>query len=119
MRIPCDSCPFRRGEKAVRLTEARATEIAETDGEFPCHKTTVEGDGDDGEGEMESTKTSKICAGFLIFREKQERPNQLMRIAERIGMYDAGALMKDNPALNEVFDDLDEMLEVQWDKKEA
>lgn len=28
------------------------------------------------------------CAGALIFLEKRYRPNQLMRISERLGMYD-------------------------------
>ena len=28
------------------------------------------------------------CAGALIYLEKRERPHQMMRISERLGMYD-------------------------------
>lgn len=32
------------------------------------------------------------CAGALIFLEKRNRPNQMMRIAERTGSYDRRTL---------------------------
>lgn len=38
------------------------------------------------------SKKDQHCAGALIFLEAQERPNQMMRIAERIGCYDPSQL---------------------------
>ena len=53
-------------------------------GGFPCHRTTVGTENDD----LQETKDSKHCAGALIYAEKQEASTQMMRIAERLGMYD-------------------------------
>lgn len=108
---PCSNCPFLR-EGGVRLTEARVEEIAggmlSTQGHtFACHKTTVSAE--DG-SEMQETKNSRHCAGALIFAEKNANATQMMRIAERLGMYDAGKMMADKDAVAMVFDDLDEML---------
>lgn len=107
MTKPCDNCPFRR-EGGIRLTDERVIEIAESDGEFPCHKTTV----DDGNGELVETEKSAHCAGFLIFREKTNTPSQMMRICERLGMYDARKFVE-NEAADEIFDSIDEMLDAQ------
>lgn len=76
-------------------------------GTFPCHKTTVF---DDNTGDLESTKTSLHCAGALIFAEKQGRCTQMMRIAERLGCYDAQKLMADTQAVASVFSSTKEML---------
>lgn len=85
---PCVHCPFRNDAPGY-LRPTRAAEIADAllhqDQTFPCHETTVSG-GD--AGERYETSTSQHCAGALIFLELQGRPNQLMRIAERLGIYD-------------------------------
>lgn len=112
MKKPCEHCPFRRGQGY--LTEDRVHEIATTDGEFPCHKTTDQVEDEDGGSETVQTKKSKVCAGFMIFREKQGQPNQMMRIAQRIGMYNPKELMKDNPEVEEVYDDIDEMADAHY-----
>lgn len=57
-------------------------------GEFPCHKTAKLVDNEDGPSEFIATKSSTHCAGALIFLEKRDAPHQMMRIAERLGMYD-------------------------------
>ena len=108
---PCTDCPF-RNDKPFHLTVERAEEIAhgvtELDQTFACHKTTREGsEDDDGWSEMETTMKSQHCAGVLIMLEKMEQPNQMMRIAERIGMYDRTKLDMDAP----VFNDTDEFIE--------
>lgn len=103
---PCPQCPFRNDIKPF-ITPERADEIASTDGEFPCHKTTVLGDENDEEGDMVVTPESQHCAGFLILREKMEQPSQMMRICERLGLYDRSKLDMAAP----VYDDLDEMLD--------
>lgn len=99
----CSNCPFRR-EGGIRLTLERVIEITQSEGAFPCHKTTETDD----EGELVRTGKEVHCAGFLILREKQQQPNQMMRIAERLGMYNAEELMK-SKSVCEVFDSVDEM----------
>lgn len=105
--IPCGNCPFRR-EGFIPLRPDRVEEIAEgmlsTQGsEFACHKTTDH----DEDGETCTTKDSLHCAGALIFAEKSGNATQMMRICERIGMYDARKFV---PNYDLVFDDLDEMM---------
>jgi hypothetical protein len=81
MTTPCDACPFlkkmRHGFDMDRLREFAA-------GDFSCHKTCELSD----EDEFVAGKNSQACAGMLIFNEKRNQPNQLMRISERLGMYD-------------------------------
>jgi hypothetical protein len=87
MTQPCDACPFlKKHERAYRMR--RLLEFAS--GEFPCHKTADnnEDDYEDGSGGFVATKDSQHCAGALIFNEKRQKSHQMMRIAERLGMYD-------------------------------
>ena len=81
---PCKECPFLKSMKHG-FTMDRLEEFAS--GEFPCHKSATL-DEDDGFGEYVANKKSVHCAGALIFNEKRKQPHQLMRIAERLGMYD-------------------------------
>jgi hypothetical protein len=87
----------------------RVAEIlhAITDGQktFACHETTVAGAGM--KRKRYVRKNEQHCAGALIFLEKLERPNQLMRIFERLGAYDCKKLKMDAP----VFGTLEEMQE--------
>lgn len=86
---PCDQCPFLR-KMAHGFTLRRLTEFAS--GAFHCHQT---GTQDEETGNYVATKDSLHCAGALIFLEKREKPNQMMRIAERLGLYDASKLNMD------------------------
>jgi hypothetical protein len=80
---PCDQCPFlakmKRGFTVRRLMRL----IGE--GSFHCHKTGVY---NEESGDYEATEKSSHCAGALIFLEKRNQPNQMMLIAERLGIYD-------------------------------
>ncbi len=101
---PCKNCPFLK-EGGIRLTRGRVNEIAGMmlaggRGEFPCHKTTRE----DGDGELTETPESRHCAGALIFAEKHDRPTQMMRICERLRMYDRTKLV----GFEDVFDSIQE-----------
>jgi len=49
------------------------------------------------------------CAGALILLEKLEQPSQMMRIAERLRMYDARQLDMDAP----VFESFEDMVKAQ------
>lgn len=88
LKRPCKDCPFRT-DVIPYLRPSRAREITDSlirqQGTFSCHKTNDFG-GDDGEA-IETSKTQH-CAGATIMLEKLGRPNQLMRIAERLGVYD-------------------------------
>ena len=79
---PCADCPFlakfRKGY-TVKQLEGYAS------GEFACHKTC---DVDDEEGAFKPRQGSVHCAGALIYLEKRNRSTQMMRICERLGMYD-------------------------------
>lgn len=96
---------------AGRVEEIGGMMLSTGGGSFPCHKTTIDTEDDDGLGDREVTPDSQHCAGALIFAEKNENATQLMRIAERLGLYDAKALMADKKVVDSVFDDLDEMTE--------
>jgi hypothetical protein len=121
MTKPCPECPFRRdgkGSTPVRLMSGRVDEVAGImlggRGDFPCHKTTVPCE-DDEEGGRRATADSVHCAGALIFAEKNGTSSQMMRIAERLQMYDATKL--DKGSFDEVFDDIDEMMETARDNQ--
>lgn len=104
----CADCPFRR-TGGIRLTQRRVHEIARCalgnpGGTFSCHKT-VDYSTDEGKGGLH-------CAGALIFAEKHNHATQMTRIVERLGMYDAAALLA-TPEAADVFDTLGEMLVAQ------
>lgn len=86
MRSPCDQCPFLAKNRRAYSTERLE---AFASGAFHCHKT---GTTDDDTGNFIATKNSLACAGALIYLERRNRPNQMMRIAERLGLYDHGKL---------------------------
>lgn len=105
LRTPCRDCPFRT-DIEFALAPGRVREIWDAittqDATFVCHKTTRFDD----DGEYRASATEQHCAGALILLLRKERPNQLMRIAARIGRFDPDALDLDAP----VFDDVDAMI---------
>lgn len=105
MPRPCSNCPFRR-QGGVRVANIdRAEEVCGQDGMFPCHKTVDYSD--DGDGK--TTPSSKACAGSLIYQMKTGQPNQMTRIAGRLGMFDPDKL--DQCVFDEIIDDPSEMTE--------
>lgn len=103
---PCSLCPFRNDAGRLRVSAERLESMAS--GAFACHKTC---DLDDESGEYVPNEESNHCAGALIFLEKQDAPHQMMRIMERIGLYDRTKLDMNAP----VFGSLDEV--IQADQK--
>ncbi len=89
MTEPCDECPYLIGSG---FTWKSLTEHAS--GEFACHKA-CELD-EDGHYVARNEKTPH-CAGALISLELQNRPHQMMRICERLGLYDRTKLNMDAP----------------------
>lgn len=107
MTTPCDQCPFRSDVRPY-LRKARVREIEESleRGEFPCHKTAQY----DEDGEPTRSGDEVHCAGALILMEKEGRSSQMMRIAERIGMYDPSKLNMNAPVY-ESFDEMEKAME--------
>lgn len=101
MTKPCKNCPFRTDSLKGWLGKGRAAEIAfaivQQQGTFPCHKTVDYNSEHDDENEGVVTGESQHCAGAMIMLEKMEKPNQMMRIAERLGMYDYRKLDMKSP----------------------
>lgn len=125
MKVPCGDCPFRKAG-GVRLSRSRIREIAgmmlrSDGGTFPCHKTVDYGreDRNLGDGRRLSAPGEIHCAGALIFAEKQGTATQLMRIAERLGMYDSAALLADQDVVDAVFDSQAEMMATALDARKA
>lgn len=100
MVAPCAECPFRSDRKAY-LTRARVRQLIGdiTTGQktFACHKTVY------------SNAEDEHCAGALIFLERMDKPNQMMRWMERLGGYDRTKLKMDSP----IFEDAQSMIEAQ------
>lgn len=96
LTAPCKDCPFRTDIKFY-LRADRVKEICEgiTTGDlsFHCHKTTRH----DEYGETVPHQKEMHCAGAMIMLEHMNRPNQMMRIAERLGLYNRRNLKMDSP----------------------
>jgi hypothetical protein len=75
LTAPCGNCPFRNDGKAIPLRPGRVVgikrDLLRDNTMFRCHKAMTE-----------------HCAGALIWLELMERPSQMMRISERLGLYD-------------------------------
>lgn len=102
--VPCDDYPFRKKGgiplRALRIKEIADMMLNSQGGTFPCHKTTQSTES----GERCSNENSVHCAGALIFAEKNGTATQMMRICERIGMYDAAKLMSNQSVVDSVWD---------------
>ena len=81
MTTPCDQCPFLKGSGFTWESL-----MAHSSGEFPCHKTCKLDE--DESIYVPRNENTPHCAGALIFRELIKQPHQMMRICERLGMYD-------------------------------
>jgi hypothetical protein len=105
---PCSNCPFRTDVKGY-LTKSRVRELrfglVQQQSSFSCHKTNKFTD----DGETIEDSNSQHCAGAMILLEKLNKPNQLMRISERLGGYDMRKLKMDSP----VFDNFEQMIKSQ------
>jgi hypothetical protein len=86
MKSPCKDCPFVEGSSTnTTLMPGRIEGIANDlmrGATFECHKTL----------NLSSNK-KEHCGGALQYLERENRPNQMMRIAERFGGYDRHQLI--------------------------
>jgi hypothetical protein len=91
LRSPCSDCPFRTDVRPY-ITVGRVAELPDVP--FSCHKTTT------CKNRRNSHPDAQHCAGSLIIHEKMDRPHQMMRIAERLRMYDRTKLNMTAPVYN-------------------
>jgi hypothetical protein len=95
LRNPCKDCPFRTDVPRF-LAPGRYRELAQAlvdRGEpFTCHKT-VDYSGD----EPSFPDNALSCAGAMIWLQHQDKPNQLMQVMERLGVFDPNRLNMDAP----------------------
>lgn len=93
LKKPCKDCPFIPGSCTnTTLSKRRITSIVtdiENDMSFSCHKTTDK-----------PSSQHQHCAGAMIFLERENKPNQMMRFAERLGFYDHTKLEMDTKIIN-------------------
>lgn len=91
LRLPCRRCPFRTDVRPY-LRPSRAEHIAEgidRGGDFACHKTTVKAQDDEGNQTLvDDPAVTKVCAGSLAIMIREDRLNQMARIAYRLEMFD-------------------------------
>ena len=96
LNSPCAQCPFRSDIEPYVHSERVEGFIGE---EFSCHKTTT------AKNRGNDHPEAQHCAGALILQEKMKQPHQMMRIMERLRLYDYKALIMDSP----VYDSFEEM----------
>ena len=98
LKRPCDNCPFRNDRHPFGLRADRVREIL-GGGQgrahwpavsFTCHKTVAYGAGDEG-GDV-IPPTAQQCAGVMIILARENRFNDAMQIAHRLGMFDPDQL---------------------------
>lgn len=94
----CTDCPFRADKDFHGLQAERVSGIAQDlrDGAtFHCHSTLnySQGEdlGDDAEPLSPVVKSSQFCAGALATMEQGGEVNQIVRIGERLGLYNPEA----------------------------
>jgi len=89
---PCSNCPFTDNGEAMHLRDGRVDEIKamlleDKGNSFNCHKTVynLEKDMSPYDG---GKHPLKMCAGAYNFLKKEDKPNDIMQIAERLGIED-------------------------------
>lgn len=87
LKRPCTNCPFRIGTGSkFRLHPERLEEIR-TASAFQCHKTVDYSEDEPGSGDR-----PQQCAGLMSVMNREETPNQIMRVGQRVGVLDVSAL---------------------------
>lgn len=98
IKRPCGNCPF-RNDVPRYLSPGRYAQIGHDltrlGHSFTCHKTIDydrrEEEGGDGGGHVTGDR-ERQCAGAMIWLNSQKRPNQMMQVMERLGIFDPSRL---------------------------
>lgn len=99
---PCETCPFRvHGDKPIRHLHPDAVRDYWNAQNFFCHSLY------DYDNHSEDKRVS--CAGFLKAHETEGTPSQMMRIGQRLRLYDPTKL----DTTVEVFTNVEDMVAAQ------
>lgn len=80
---PCANCPFRKGKGAAFLLGKERLEGIRHQEAFQCHKTVDYSENWEGE----PGDTPQQCAGLIAILHRENTPNTIMQVAQRlIGM---------------------------------
>lgn len=105
LRRPCKTCPFRKGVGSTfRLKLDRLTQIFNGRA-FQCHATVdYDGDDEDEDGciKPEPGDKPQQCAGLMAILHREERPNQIMQVASRLGSLNLTHLDPDREAYDTI-----------------
>lgn len=96
LKHPCGDCPFRTDRPPFGLRAARVREILGGGKgkqhwpapSFICHRSLDYADS----GETIIPPTGQQCAGVMIILARENRFNDSMQLAHRLGMFDPGQL---------------------------
>lgn len=90
LTTPCNECPFRNDGHPFGLAEERVWEILGGNDDHPwptpsfaCHKTCAY----DNSGNGRSHYKTQQCAGVMIILTREDRFNDIMQVAERLGVW--------------------------------
>lgn len=113
----CADCPFRADKDFHGLRAERVADIADSlrdGGTFHCHSTLDYSRSDetevDGEPPSPIVAKSQFCAGALATMERGGEVNQIVRIAERLGIYDQAEFDWEHQPVFEGLDSWEEAL---------
>jgi hypothetical protein len=101
LKRPCGDCPFRNDRGPFGLLAERVREIlggGERRAWFPavsfaCHQTISYND----DGDSKAVAKSQHCAGVMLILHRENRPNDAMQLAERLGFWNPASLDADAP----------------------
>lgn len=87
LRRPCVNCPFRKNQGHLFGLDPERLEEIKNAPAFQCHNTVVYG-----EGKPEQGDRPQQCAGLMAVLHREDIPNQIMQVAERISSFDPSLL---------------------------
>lgn len=88
LKRPCVNCPFRKGQGSLfELHPGRLREIRGATA-FQCHKTVDY----DAPRAGRAGDRPQQCAGLMAVLHREDEPNQIMQVAERLGALDPTTL---------------------------
>lgn len=102
LKRPCANCPFRIGQGSrFQLAPERLSGIWRASA-FQCHKTVDYSNFED--EEARAGDRPQQCAGLMAILHREDEPNQIMQVAQRLGYLDPTELDPDGVAYASIED---------------
>jgi len=108
LKRPCSDCPFRKGNgERFALPDERIAGIVRADA-FQCHKTVDYSidDADENAAVLRQGDKPQQCAGIMAILHREGLENQIMQVAERLGVLNPDEL----DPMGEAYDNLSDAL---------